>query len=126
MHEVLLERAAERDLKALARTVYDRVVSHLKALSHNPRPAGCKKITGSCSDWRIRIGDYRVIYEIDDRAKVVKVMRIRHRLLTCPLMAASRGPSRNPANQVKFLVDANFPPRLCLVEIAASRSRTLF
>ncbi|HSE91013.1 MAG TPA: type II toxin-antitoxin system RelE/ParE family toxin [Candidatus Binatia bacterium] len=79
MHEVFLERAAERDLKALSLTVYDRVVSHLKALSRNPRPAGCKKITGSRSDWRIRIGDYRVIYEIDDRAKVIRVMRIRHR-----------------------------------------------
>ena len=79
MHEVLLERAAERDLKALSRAVYDRIVFHLKTLSQNPRPAGCKKITGSRSDWRIRIGDYRVIYEIDDRAKVVKVMRIRHR-----------------------------------------------
>jgi mRNA interferase RelE/StbE len=79
VHEVLLERAAERDLKALSRAVYDRIVSHLRTLSQNPRPAGCKKITGSRSDWRIRIGDYRVIYEIDDRAKVVKVMRIRHR-----------------------------------------------
>ena len=79
MHEVFLERAGERDLKDLSQAVYDRIVSHLKALSQNPRPSGCKKITGSRSDWRIRIGDYRVIYEIDDRAKVVKVMRIRHR-----------------------------------------------
>jgi mRNA interferase RelE/StbE len=79
VHEVLLERAAERDLKRLSLTVYDRIVPHLKALSQNPRPTGCKKIAGSRSDWRIRIGDYRVIYEIDDRAKVVKVMRIRHR-----------------------------------------------
>jgi mRNA interferase RelE/StbE len=79
VHEVLLERAVERDLKALSRAVYQRIVSHLQALSQNPRPPGCKKITGSRSDWRIRIGDYRVIYEIDDRAKVVKVMRIRHR-----------------------------------------------
>ena len=69
MHEVLLERAAERDLKALSLAVYERIVSHLKALSQNPRPAGCKKISGSRSDWRIRIGDYRVIYEIDDRGK---------------------------------------------------------
>jgi mRNA interferase RelE/StbE len=46
VHEVLLERAAERDLKALSRAVYERIVSHLQALSQNPRPAGCKKITG--------------------------------------------------------------------------------
>jgi len=79
VHEVLLERTAERDLKGLSRVVYDRIVPHLKALSQNPRPTGCKKIAGSRSDWRIRIGDHRVIYEINDRAKVVKVMRIRHR-----------------------------------------------
>ena len=79
MHEVLLERAAERDLRVLPRAVYDRIISHLKALCQNPRPAGCKKITGSRSDWRTRIGDYRVIYEINDRAKIIKVMRIRHR-----------------------------------------------
>ena len=48
-------------------------------LSLNPKPPGCRKITGSKSDWRIRIGDYRIIYETDARKKAVKVMRIRHR-----------------------------------------------
>ncbi|HEU4342430.1 MAG TPA: type II toxin-antitoxin system RelE/ParE family toxin [Candidatus Binatia bacterium] len=79
MPEVLLERAAERDLKRLPRPIFDRIISHLKALSQNPRPVGCKKIAGSRSDWRIRVGDYRILYEIDDRAKLVKVMRVRHR-----------------------------------------------
>jgi len=55
------------------------VLFHLKALSENPKPPGCRKITGSKSDWRIRIGDYRIIYEIEARKRVVKVMRIRHR-----------------------------------------------
>ena len=46
MHEVLLERAAERDLKVLSRAVYDRIVSHLKALSQNPRPLDARKSQG--------------------------------------------------------------------------------
>ena len=79
MYEVFLERRAERDIKRLPAEVFDRIIPHLKALSNNPKPSGCRKITGSKSDWRIRIGDYRVIYEINEREKAVKVMRIRHR-----------------------------------------------
>lgn len=79
MYEVLLERAAERDLRHLSAEDFHLVISHIKALAENPRPSGCRKITGSKSDWRIRVGDYRVIYEIDKRAKAVRVMRVRHR-----------------------------------------------
>ena len=79
MYEALLERRAERDLKKLSTDLFDRIITHLKALSENPKPPGCRKITGSKSDWRIRIGDYRIIYEIEARKRVVKVMRIRHR-----------------------------------------------
>jgi mRNA interferase RelE/StbE len=45
----------------------------------NPRPQGSRKITGSKNDWRIRVGDYRIIYEIDAHAEIIRVMRIRHR-----------------------------------------------
>lgn len=79
MYEVQLERAAERDLRRLASELYRRIISHVQALSENPRPSGSRKITGSESDWRIRIGDYRVIYGIDDDAQIVRVMRVRHR-----------------------------------------------
>ena len=79
MYEVLLERAAERDLKRLSAADFRRIIRHLKALSETPRPSGCRKISGSKNDWRIRIGDYRVIYEIDATAKAVWVMRVRHR-----------------------------------------------
>ena len=79
MHEIYLEKSAEKDLRKLPVPVFQRVLVHLKALSIDPRPPGCHKITGSKSDWRIRIGDYRMIYEIDDRARAVKVMRVKHR-----------------------------------------------
>ncbi|MGH3976378.1 MAG: type II toxin-antitoxin system RelE family toxin, partial [Pseudonocardiaceae bacterium] len=49
------------------------------ALTHNPRPVGVKKLVGSRSDWRIRIGEYRIIYEIDDAAKTVTVLQVEHR-----------------------------------------------
>ena len=79
MYEVFLERRAERDLKKLSAEIFYRVIPQLKALSENPKPSGCRKITGSKNHWHIRIGDYRIIYEIDEGEKAVKVMRIRHR-----------------------------------------------
>jgi mRNA interferase RelE/StbE len=79
VYEVLLERRAERDLKKLSQAMFYRVIPQIKDLSENPKPSGCRKITGSKNDWRIRIGDYRIIYEIDEKEKAVKVMRIKHR-----------------------------------------------
>ena len=79
MYEVFLERRAERDLKKLSGEVFHRIIPHLKTLPEDPKPSGCRKITGSKNDWRVRVGDYRIIYEIDEREKKVKVMRIRHR-----------------------------------------------
>ena len=79
MYEVYLERSAENDLKRLPASAFDRIVHQIKTLAENPRPSGCRKITGSKNDWRIRIGDYRVLYEVNDRGKAVRVMRVRHR-----------------------------------------------
>ena len=79
MYEVYLERAAEQDLKRLSTENFQRIISHIKALTDNPRPIGCRKISGSKSDWRTRVGDYRIIYDIDDKEGAVRVMRIRHR-----------------------------------------------
>jgi mRNA interferase RelE/StbE len=78
VYEVYLERAAERDLRRLPVETFHRIVPHIRALSEDPRPPGCRKLTGSENDWRIRIGDYRVIYEIDEDEKAVRVFRIRH------------------------------------------------
>ena len=79
MYEVYIERAAERDLRRIPEEDFRRIIPHIKALAENPRPHGCRKIAGSKSDWRIRIGNYRVIYEIDDESKAVRIMRVRHR-----------------------------------------------
>jgi mRNA interferase RelE/StbE len=79
VYEVYLEGSAENDLKRLPTSTFDRIVHQIKTLAENPRPSGCRKITGSKNDWRIRIGDYRVLYEVNDRAKAVRVMRVRYR-----------------------------------------------
>jgi mRNA interferase RelE/StbE len=79
MYRVLLERAAEKDISRLPAETHDRVIEAIQALASNPRPVGCRKLTGSKHDWRIRVGDYRVVYEIADVIRVVRVNRVRHR-----------------------------------------------
>ena len=79
MYRVFLEKAAERDLKGLSADRFRQIVTRIKALANNPRPAGCRKIAGSEEDWRIRVGSYRVIYEVDDAEQAVRVMRVRPR-----------------------------------------------
>ena len=79
MYRVFLERAAEKQLKQLSAKLHDRVIAAVQELTENSRPTGCRKLTGAKNDWRIRVGDYRVVYEIDDAAQEVRVNRIRHR-----------------------------------------------
>jgi mRNA interferase RelE/StbE len=79
MYRVLLERGAEKDLSRLSSENHGRVIVAIQALASNPRPPGCRKLTGSKNDWRIRVGDYRVVYEIADEIRIVRVNRVRHR-----------------------------------------------
>ena len=79
LYDLVIEKTAERDLKKLTPEIADRITPHITALSDEPRPAGCKKMAGAENLWRIRVGDYRVIYGIDDPALVIRVIRVRHR-----------------------------------------------
>jgi mRNA interferase RelE/StbE len=79
MYRVLLGRAAEKDLSRLSPQIHDRVIEAIRGLATNPRPRGCRKLAGCENDWRIRVGDYRVVYEIADAIRVVRINRVRHR-----------------------------------------------
>lgn len=79
MYDVQIERRAEREMRALSRAMFGRIARAISILGAEPRPPGSRKLTGSERDWRIRIGDYRVVYEIDDAHRVVRVFRVRHR-----------------------------------------------
>ncbi len=59
--------------------VLARVLQKMDSLRYAPRPAGCKKLKGYKDQWRVRVGDYRVVYTIDDAKLLVEVTRIRHR-----------------------------------------------
>ena len=81
----------------------------MESLGENPRPAGCKKLKGYRDLWRIRVGDWRILYLIDDGAKLVGVTRIAHRreVYECRAFkpkAGSSGPPANLSNEVLEVV----------------------
>lgn len=78
-YQVLLRPAAGRDLAKLPPHIRSRATDVLFALENDPRPPGITKLTGSANVWRVRVGDYRVLFEIDDPAQTVLVFRIAHR-----------------------------------------------
>ena len=69
---------AKRELSKINTPYFESISEKLLSLRDNPRPHGCKKLRGR-DGWRIRVGDYRVIYEIDDSKQTVVVMNIGHR-----------------------------------------------
>jgi mRNA interferase RelE/StbE len=79
VYELRLARSARKELEALPDTVLPRVARALDTLPADPRPRGCKKLRGSTDLWRVRVGDYRIIYHIDDRARLIEVRAIRDR-----------------------------------------------
>jgi mRNA interferase RelE/StbE len=78
-YAVELKPSARKELESLPDSVLARIVHKIESLAHDPRPAGCKKLKGYRDQWRIRIGDWRVVYIVDDAAKLVSVTRIAHR-----------------------------------------------
>ena len=79
MYRLLIKRPGECDLRRLPRPLFQRINRHILALRAEPRPPGARKLKGALEGWRIRVGDYRIIYLIDDSDQTVTVVRVRHR-----------------------------------------------
>ena len=78
-YTVVFARSARKELESLPDQVVERVLPRIEDLVDSPRPAGCRKLSGEQNLWRIRIGDYRVIYSVDDRERLVDIVAVRHR-----------------------------------------------
>ena len=78
MYQVVLTRSAEKDLATLDPIMRRRVGQKLRSLADNPRGMGTVKLTGENS-FRTRVGNYRIVYEIEDAIRMVTVNRIEHR-----------------------------------------------
>jgi len=77
-YAVTILRRAQKEISQLPTEVYERVRDAIRDLAQEPRPSGCRKLTAR-DGWRVSIGDYRVIYEIDDTQQLVTVLHVGHR-----------------------------------------------
>ena len=72
-------RSAQKEIRALDGVLRTRIVQSIRSLAIEPRPHGCRKLVGATNRWRIRIGDYRVIYSINDGEHFIEIITVRHR-----------------------------------------------
>ena len=79
MYKVVVNNRARKDIRKLTDTTYKRIRRKLLSLSENPRPREYKKLQDEEDKYRIRVGDYRILYSIDDGQKTVLINRIVHR-----------------------------------------------
>lgn len=80
-YRVLTRRKAQKQLARIQPQDRDRVGAAMYGLSEDPRPHGARKMrgTGNLEDWRVRVGDYRIVYRIDDEAEEVLILETGHR-----------------------------------------------
>ena len=78
-YSITFTRSARKELQKLEKNTAERIFAKIESLLLEPRPSGCKKLKGQNSLWRIRIGDYRIVYSINDNDRIVDITIIRHR-----------------------------------------------
>jgi len=77
-YEIRIHRSAQKSLAKIPKKFQQRIIISIRALANNTQPHGCKKLSGR-NAWRIRIAQYRVIYEINNQVLVITVIAINHR-----------------------------------------------
>jgi len=78
-YRIEFTRSAEKDLRRLERSRIGSILEEISCLSNDPRPHGVKKLAGAERTYRIRVGDYRFVYEIENDVLLVLVIRVAHR-----------------------------------------------
>jgi len=78
-YAITFARSARKELEALNVITVNRIFPRIEALALEPRPRGCRKLHSEKNLWRIRIGDYRVIYAICDKEKTIDIIVVRPR-----------------------------------------------
>jgi len=79
MYKVFISRSAEKQLKRIPTHIQRRVSAVIVSFEVEPRPFGCKKLAGTNESYRVRVGDYRIIYDIRDKEVTVTVLKVSHR-----------------------------------------------
>jgi len=76
---ITVKPSAQKKLNSLAIEISSRMATRIRALATDPRPDGCLKLKGKQNQWRMRVGDYRIIYSIDDVNFAIVILKVRHR-----------------------------------------------
>ena len=78
-YEIVIKKSAQKEIKQLPKHTINRVITKIKSLEENAYPAGAVKLVGSENTWRIRVGNYRIIYDVYEDRLVTEVVAVRHR-----------------------------------------------
>jgi len=78
-YRLLVRPAVHRDVKHIPGLVLQRIMNAMRSLAENPLPRGASKLHGSENTFRIRVGDYRIIYDVDRAERVVNILHVAHR-----------------------------------------------
>lgn len=78
-YAITFARSARKELEALDERIINRLFPKIENLSVNPRPDGCRKLTGNKHLWRIRVGNFRIVYSINDDKNLVDIIAVRDR-----------------------------------------------
>lgn len=77
-YKVLIRRSAADELAQIPKKDMRRIVERIRSLGSDPRPTGCEKLSAQ-ERYRVRQGDYRIVYSIDDEGKMIEIVKIGHR-----------------------------------------------
>ncbi len=77
-YKVLIKKSGAEELAEIPRKDLEKIVRRIRALGQNPRPSGCRKLSGE-DRYRLRQGDYRIVYAVDDSQRIVKIYKIGNR-----------------------------------------------
>lgn len=78
-YSLVIKRSAEKELKAIPSVDLKRIIDRIRSLAQQPRSSGCEKLSGESERYRIRQGDYRIVYGIDETAHRVEIVKVGHR-----------------------------------------------
>jgi mRNA interferase RelE/StbE len=79
MYKITITSRGEKDLRKIDRQPRNKIVATILELGKDPRPQGCRKVLSEPGTWRVRVGDWRIGYTVDDNTREIAVIRIAHR-----------------------------------------------
>jgi len=79
-YRILIKPSAGKEIEAIgAKKDRQRIVARIRALANEPRPVGCDKLAGAAGRFRVRQGQFRIVYAIDDASRTVEIVKVGHR-----------------------------------------------